>query len=281
MFPSQVDDLRRAKPIYETLPGWQQEISGVREIAELPASCPAISPAAGRTVGRPVEIASVGPDREQTMFADEVSGAGDERLRLLDLRMTAKHANRRQLPRARYLEVPLDKRPRHIAIIMDGNGRWAQRRGLPRIEGHRHGVASVSARSDGRCGAAGHRPAHAVLPVERELEAAAGANSIFSCTCSSSTWSKSGKRCWKRRSGSTSSAGAKAFPPACCARWIRPSRSASHNTGMTPVPGHQLRQPGRDGRRRADHRRKVRAGCLSRTRQRRDDRRPSVHGRHA
>jgi undecaprenyl diphosphate synthase len=33
--------------------------------------------------------------------------------------------------------------PRHIAIIMDGNGRWAQNRGLPRIEGHRHGVASV------------------------------------------------------------------------------------------------------------------------------------------
>lgn len=33
--------------------------------------------------------------------------------------------------------------PRHIAIIMDGNGRWAQRRGLPRIEGHRRGVATV------------------------------------------------------------------------------------------------------------------------------------------
>ncbi|NLE37502.1 MAG: isoprenyl transferase [Pirellulaceae bacterium] len=40
-------------------------------------------------------------------------------------------------------EVPLDRRPRHVAIIMDGNGRWAQRQGLPRIEGHRHGVASV------------------------------------------------------------------------------------------------------------------------------------------
>ncbi len=40
-------------------------------------------------------------------------------------------------------DVPLSKRPRHIAAIMDGNGRWAQRRGLPRIEGHRHGVASV------------------------------------------------------------------------------------------------------------------------------------------
>lgn len=40
-------------------------------------------------------------------------------------------------------DVPPDKRPRHIAVIMDGNGRWAQRQGLPRIEGHRRGVASV------------------------------------------------------------------------------------------------------------------------------------------
>jgi undecaprenyl diphosphate synthase len=40
-------------------------------------------------------------------------------------------------------DVPLEKRPRHIAVIMDGNGRWAQRQGLPRVEGHRHGVASV------------------------------------------------------------------------------------------------------------------------------------------
>jgi len=42
-----------------------------------------------------------------------------------------------------HFEVPPEKRPRHIAAIMDGNGRWAQRRGLPRIEGHRHGVAAV------------------------------------------------------------------------------------------------------------------------------------------
>lgn len=33
--------------------------------------------------------------------------------------------------------------PRHIAIIMDGNGRWAKQRGLPRIAGHREGVRSV------------------------------------------------------------------------------------------------------------------------------------------
>jgi undecaprenyl diphosphate synthase len=33
--------------------------------------------------------------------------------------------------------------PRHIAIIMDGNGRWAQQRGLPRSAGHRGGVEAV------------------------------------------------------------------------------------------------------------------------------------------
>jgi len=35
------------------------------------------------------------------------------------------------------------KLPRHVAIIMDGNGRWAQRRGLPRVEGHRRGAVAV------------------------------------------------------------------------------------------------------------------------------------------
>lgn len=37
------------------------------------------------------------------------------------------------------LNVPFHKIPRHIAIIMDGNGRWAQRQGLPRIKGHSSG----------------------------------------------------------------------------------------------------------------------------------------------
>jgi undecaprenyl diphosphate synthase len=35
--------------------------------------------------------------------------------------------------------------PQHIAVIMDGNGRWAKKRGLPRVEGHRQGAESVRA----------------------------------------------------------------------------------------------------------------------------------------
>jgi len=41
------------------------------------------------------------------------------------------------------LNIDAERRPRHIAVIMDGNGRWAQWQDLPRIEGHRQGVASV------------------------------------------------------------------------------------------------------------------------------------------
>ena len=39
--------------------------------------------------------------------------------------------------------VDFDRLPRHVAIIMDGNGRWAKSRFLPRLEGHRAGVESV------------------------------------------------------------------------------------------------------------------------------------------
>jgi undecaprenyl diphosphate synthase len=41
--------------------------------------------------------------------------------------------------------------PRHVAVIMDGNGRWAQQRGLPRVEGHRRGVDSVRATIEECC----------------------------------------------------------------------------------------------------------------------------------
>jgi len=40
-------------------------------------------------------------------------------------------------------QIDLDRLPRHIAIIMDGNGRWAKRRRLPRIAGHRAGISAV------------------------------------------------------------------------------------------------------------------------------------------
>jgi undecaprenyl diphosphate synthase len=40
-------------------------------------------------------------------------------------------------------KLELDLLPKHVAVIMDGNGRWAELRGLPRIAGHREGINSV------------------------------------------------------------------------------------------------------------------------------------------
>ena len=40
---------------------------------------------------------------------------------------------------ARPPDIPKDKIPRHVALVMDGNGRWAKQRGLPRTKGHEAG----------------------------------------------------------------------------------------------------------------------------------------------
>ncbi len=40
-------------------------------------------------------------------------------------------------------QIDMQRIPRHIAIIMDGNGRWAVKRGLPRTAGHKEGVETV------------------------------------------------------------------------------------------------------------------------------------------
>ncbi len=48
-----------------------------------------------------------------------------------------------RLARARRLRIDPHRIPAHVAIVMDGNGRWAEKRGLPRTEGHRAGEAAL------------------------------------------------------------------------------------------------------------------------------------------
>ena len=69
-FPSHVDDLRRVKPIYETMPGWQQDMTGARRMDDFPPAALNYLDRIRELVGRPVDIVSVGPDREQTIFVN-------------------------------------------------------------------------------------------------------------------------------------------------------------------------------------------------------------------
>ena len=70
-FPSHVDDIRRVKPVYETLPGWPEEITACRAMDQLPANARAYLRRIGELVGRPIEMVSVGPERDQTIVASK------------------------------------------------------------------------------------------------------------------------------------------------------------------------------------------------------------------
>ena len=59
---------------------------------------------------------------------------------------------------------------RHVAIITDGNGRWAQQRGLPVADGHRAGADTVKARLRDAVDLGVER-AHGLLVLDRELVA--------------------------------------------------------------------------------------------------------------
>ena len=75
-FPSHAQDLEQAEPVYETLPGWQEDISQVRQIEDLPRAARDYLDCLSRLVGRPVKLVSVGPDRCQTMFTPAASSDG-------------------------------------------------------------------------------------------------------------------------------------------------------------------------------------------------------------
>jgi adenylosuccinate synthase len=71
-FPSHVDDLRRATPVYETVPGWKEEITGCRSYKDLPANAQAYLRRISELVKQPIGLISVGPERDQTIVVSQV-----------------------------------------------------------------------------------------------------------------------------------------------------------------------------------------------------------------
>ena len=69
-FPSHSEDLRRVTPVYETIPGWKRDVTGVKTFEELPDGAKGYLQRVSELVGRPVEIVSVGPDRDQTIWVN-------------------------------------------------------------------------------------------------------------------------------------------------------------------------------------------------------------------
>ena len=71
-YPASLEQLRRCKPIYEELPGWSEDITGVRHLDELPENARNYVRRIGELVGVRISTFSVGPDRDQTNILESV-----------------------------------------------------------------------------------------------------------------------------------------------------------------------------------------------------------------
>ena len=71
-FPSSADDLKKLTPVYESIEGWQQDVTGARTVEDLPEKAIAFCLRLQELIGRPIEFISVGPDRVQTITVDKL-----------------------------------------------------------------------------------------------------------------------------------------------------------------------------------------------------------------
>ncbi len=73
-YPASLETLQRCKPIYETLPGWSEDITGVRHLDDLPETAKNYVRRVSELVGVKISTFSVGPGREQTNILESVWG---------------------------------------------------------------------------------------------------------------------------------------------------------------------------------------------------------------
>ncbi|MDI6854597.1 MAG: adenylosuccinate synthase [Deltaproteobacteria bacterium] len=69
--PATLPELEKCRPVYEELPGWQEDIRGVRRFEDLPEACRRYLKRVEELAGVPVQIVSVGPDREETIIIQD------------------------------------------------------------------------------------------------------------------------------------------------------------------------------------------------------------------
>jgi len=77
-FPANIDKLSNVEPVYETLPGWDEDITEVNDFHKLPANAQDYICRLEQLIGKPITIIGVGPKRSQTIFRSEDGGQMSE-----------------------------------------------------------------------------------------------------------------------------------------------------------------------------------------------------------
>ena len=71
-FPCDHEELERAKPIFTTLKSWKEDITAMRNFADLPKEAKDYISFVGHELATPVSLVSIGPGREQTLFLKDL-----------------------------------------------------------------------------------------------------------------------------------------------------------------------------------------------------------------
>ena len=73
--PAALPQQYEVTPVYEDLPGWRTDVSGVRSLGDLPANARAYVRRIEQLIGAPIDMISVGPQREQVIVTHDIFGA--------------------------------------------------------------------------------------------------------------------------------------------------------------------------------------------------------------
>ena len=73
--PPTLTEAMRARPIYEELPGWKRDVTGVRHLGDLPTEARQYVRRIEQILGAPVDMISVGPERHQAIVTRDIFGA--------------------------------------------------------------------------------------------------------------------------------------------------------------------------------------------------------------
>jgi len=72
--PATIQELEKCRPVFEDMPGWADDIQGARRCQDLPAATRSYLQKVEELVGAPIQIISVGPDREETIVVGNPFG---------------------------------------------------------------------------------------------------------------------------------------------------------------------------------------------------------------
>ena len=73
--PATLNEALRAKPIYEELPGWKKDVTDVRTLGDLPTEARQYVRRVEQILGAPIDMISVGPERDQAIVTRDIFGA--------------------------------------------------------------------------------------------------------------------------------------------------------------------------------------------------------------